>query len=50
MLRTVGRAIVAVLLLVTALAVLLASPVARVAAAWLPSFVAAAPALLLATC
>ena len=50
MLRTLGKTIVAVLLVAAAAAVLLVSPVARPAVALLPSFAAAAPALMLGTC
>jgi hypothetical protein len=50
MLRTLGKAVVAVLLVAAAAAVLLISPLARPAVALLPSFVAAVPALVLASC
>lgn len=50
MLRTIGKTLVAVLLVVAAAAVLAASPLARPAVALLPSFVAAFPALVLASC
>ena len=47
MLKTFGRAIVAILLIAAAAAVLVVSPLARPAVALLPSFVAAVPALVL---
>lgn len=47
MLRTLGQAIVAILLVAAAAAVLVVSPIARPAVGLLPSFVAALPALVL---
>jgi hypothetical protein len=50
MLRNLVNAVAAVLLVATAVAVLVVSPLARPAVALLPSFATALPAMLLASC
>lgn len=50
MLRKIGQVLVAVLFVAAAVAVLVASPLARPAVGMLPSFAAMLPALILASC
>lgn len=50
MIKTLGRVLVAILLVAAAAAVLLVSPIARPAVALLPSFAVALPALILTAC